>query len=613
MYIRRVQVEEGFLDGLDISFAQGLNVIIGERGTGKTSLIELIRFCLDVQGYTPQSAQRSMKHALSVLGSGQVTVTLTDGERDTLVTRTASIESPRASGPYQPPLIFSQTEIESVGLQSQGRLHLLDAFTPDQEETELAESQAVSEVRSFTAQTEALRREVARIDAKVDQISALDEQITHLTPQEQELNTVLAEAHDKKTQLDAISAQVANAAARIAVIERFLHSISQWSASLSAHVSSAPLLEPWPEGIGADLLTQSRRRVEIAISHVNSALAELQTVQAHAEVQQRLSIDKKLELEDQARQLRREVDSLQEGAGAMLRRGQQLRERKAELEPLRAVLSQRQDALRSLLAQRTDALDRLDSIRDHRFRTRNSVAAQLTETLGPRIRTGVGRAGQFGAYAAAIADSMRGSGLRYNELSSTLSSTVSPRELLEAADRNDFDLIADAAGITRDRAARALSHLRESDLGALATVPVEDAVTLQLLDGTSYKSIDELSTGQRCAVVLPLVLRHTDRVLIVDQPEDHIDNAFIAETLIVSVLNRTPSGQIIFSTHNANIPVLGEADRVIQLRSDGKRGFPVLQSTLRDPRIVRAITSVMEGGAEAFQQRVTFYSTHEAS
>ena len=59
MYIERVQIEEGFLDGLDVSFTRGLNVIIGERGTGKTSLIELVRFCLDVQGYTRESTKRS--------------------------------------------------------------------------------------------------------------------------------------------------------------------------------------------------------------------------------------------------------------------------------------------------------------------------------------------------------------------------------------------------------------------------------------------------------------------------------------------------------------------------------------------------------------------------
>ena len=114
-------------------------------------------------------------------------------------------------------------------------------------------------------------------------------------------------------------------------------------------------------------------------------------------------------------------------------------------------------------------------------------------------------------------------------------------------------------------------------------------------------------------MILPLILQHSGRVLIVDQPEDHIDNAFIADTLIVSVLARMANSQIIFSTHNPNIPVLGNADRVIQLSSDGRRGFPLLVSDLDDPSVIDAITTVMEGGAEAFKKRATFYNLYKIS
>jgi ABC-type cobalamin/Fe3+-siderophores transport system ATPase subunit len=91
------------------------------------------------------------------------------------------------------------------------------------------------------------------------------------------------------------------------------------------------------------------------------------------------------------------------------------------------------------------------------------------------------------------------------------------------------------------------------------------------MDRTTSQLID-LSTVQRCTVVLPLILEHSDRILVVDQPEDHIDNAFIVDTLIKSILRRSTSSQVILSTHNANIPVLGEAQLVVQLASDGRRG-----------------------------------------
>jgi len=40
--IRRIKVTGGFLDGIDLNFAPGLNCVIGERGTGKTTLLEFI-------------------------------------------------------------------------------------------------------------------------------------------------------------------------------------------------------------------------------------------------------------------------------------------------------------------------------------------------------------------------------------------------------------------------------------------------------------------------------------------------------------------------------------------------------------------------------------------
>ena len=613
MRIKRVQIEEGFLDGLDVSFASGLNVIIGERGTGKTSLIELVRFCLGVQGYTSDTAKRSLDHALSILGSGQVTVTLSDSERDTLVTRTASDESPRSSGPFVRPIILSQTEIETVGLRANGRIRLLDSIGGNRRATEAREAEACSEVRSLTAQADAQRREIDELARQVEEIPALDERIAVLAPQEQKLARVSANANKKKKQLDAISANIVASAVGVGAIERFSHSVSKWQSSLESLASAPPALEVWPEGAGPDLLGKCRASVERAKCHLDTALLELESAFSEAEANLRSSQETKLNIEDRARQLRKEVETVQRGAGVIVRQGQQLRERKAHLESLKKVLTERCKVLNSVLMQRDAALDRLDSIREQRFRLRNGVASELTETLGPRIRVRVFRAGQFEKFAAAIADTLRGSGLRYNELSAILAKNVSPRELLEAADTNDFDLVSEAAGITKDRAARVLGHLRECDLGVLATVTVEDTVALHLLDGADYKGIAQLSTGQRCTVILPLVLRHIERVLIVDQPEDHIDNAFIADTLITSVLARKTDSQIIFTTHNANIPVLGNADCVVQLGSDGKRGFPVLASSLNDPFVVNAITTVMEGGAEAFKRRARFYNRQQTS
>jgi hypothetical protein len=360
-------------------------------------------------------------------------------------------------------------------------------------------------------------------------------------------------------------------------------------------------------------LVSARARLQTVRANVNKAIAELGSIEGEVEGIVADANSRKLSLEERARELRAEIEALQAGAGAIVRRGQQLREQKAQLESLKTLAGERRRALSSVAKRRGEALDRLDRQRQERFGARSTTVSQLNAAVGPRISISLTRAGQFENYAATLADALKGSGLRYGDLSAALAKTISPRELLEACDTNDFDSIAEAASITRDRAARVVGHLRDADMGAIATTTIDDVVTFQLLDGKDYKDIGELSTGQRCTVILPIILQHFGRVIIVDQPEDHIDNAFIVDTVIRAILARSATTQMIFTTHNANIPVLGDADKVVQLGSNGRRGYVLVAGALDELTVVSAISTVMEGGAEAFERRAAFYRKHKKS
>jgi predicted ATP-dependent endonuclease of OLD family len=106
--IRRMQVEGGFLDGLDLRFERTLNVLIGGRGTGKSSIIELIRYCFDQPGWADEEdLTRSREQALSVLQDGQVTLSIEDGENDIAISRSADAEPEGLEPGLPPPLIFS--------------------------------------------------------------------------------------------------------------------------------------------------------------------------------------------------------------------------------------------------------------------------------------------------------------------------------------------------------------------------------------------------------------------------------------------------------------------------------------------------------------------------
>lgn len=610
MLLERIQVDEGFLDGLDVRFTPGLNVLIGARGTGKTSVIELLRFALGVGGTTTEATKRSVEHAKAVLGSGQVTVTASVGSQLLVITRTATDVSPRASSPYSAPIIFSQTEIETVGLQPSGRLRLIDSFVTDRLHSGQEEQALASQISSATAEIDGVAREISALDAQLSDLPAVEAALADIAPKEEQLATSSAAAAEHKGRLDAVSGVIASLSITMSFLERFGQTVRDWHKPLDQLYQNGPDVESWVSTDEEDPAKELRSSFTTAVESVAEVADQFAAIEkAAAALVQKHAADR-VRLEEAARELRRSIESVQQGAGTLARQAAGLRERKAQLQALEHRTAERRQKLASLQERRGRLLDDLDRLREHRFQARTNIAAKLSKDLGPRIRVSVSRAGLVGGYADAVADALRGSGLRYTELASQIAERMSPRELLESAEANDFNNVADIVGINRDRAARVVAHLREKGLGDLATCQVEDDVGLLLLDGQDFKPITNLSTGQRCTVILPLILEHQERVVVVDQPEDHIDNAFIAETLIRAVRNRPPESQVIFSTHNANIPVLGNANNVVHLGSDGRRGFVLSANPLDNPRSVSAITNVMEGGRQAFEQRAKFYTRH---
>ena len=121
----------------------------------------------------------------------------------------------------------------------------------------------------------------------------------------------------------------------------------------------------------------------------------------------------------------------------------------------------------------------------------------------------------------------------------------------------------------------------------------------------NYRELNKLSTGQQCTAILHLLLLDNKDPLILDQPEDNLDNAFIADR-IVSELRRAKLGrQFLFATHNANIPVFGDAEWIGVLNVvDGKGEIPVEQQGAIDQiEIQKLAANILEGGKSAFNQR----------
>lgn len=201
---------------------------------------------------------------------------------------------------------------------------------------------------------------------------------------------------------------------------------------------------------------------------------------------------------------------------------------------------------------------------------------------------------------------LKGCGLQYARLAARIVESLSPEELSRIVRRGDKNRLAEDGDMPEDHASRIIAHLQDSEhIGRLETIDLGDEPLIALKDGSDFKNSADLSTGQRCTVILPILLFESDRPLLIDQPEDNLDNAFVYDTIVRSLRGVKASRQLIFVTHNPNIPVLGEAERVFVFSSDGRHGTVSNVGTVEE--VKDQIEHLLEGGKEAFILRMQKY------
>lgn len=118
-----------------------------------------------------------------------------------------------------------------------------------------------------------------------------------------------------------------------------------------------------------------------------------------------------------------------------------------------------------------------------------------------------------------------------------------------------------------------------------------------------FKDITQGSPGQKNAVILSFILSYGTQPLILDQPEDDLDNHLIYDMIVRHIRKIKEKRQIIIVTHNANIVVNGNADLVIPLIAEGGETIINNQGTIQDEQVRDEICRVMEGGRTAFEMR----------
>jgi predicted ATPase len=607
MRIDRLEVSGGFLDGLNVTFLEGLNVLIGARGAGKTSVLELIRFVLAIPAMTEEAEAEAGEQALAILGDGTVTLYVSVGGQPVVFTRTGFDEAPSASRPYESsmPLIVSQNEIEAIGLDPSSRREILDRLV---------------EPAGPSARAPKSRNEVAAIERRLELLREEREGVVEQAERAKELEARLAEAEKEQKSGAANTEKLEKLQTQVAEMS---DEVGQLRAAADSYGVAAEALADWREQIheasaepslpelpSSAVDSQVAAKIAAAGEGLRKADAALEAAEKLVSRARKEKDTKRSRQQKKLKEMNDQLDKIETGAGELGRKVSALRQELKGAQAQQKRAAQLAKQIEKLMKQRETALDRLEAVSSNRFEHRKRCAEELTDRFNGRIEVRVDKSGELSSYEAALVELLQGSNLRYKTLAARLTPKVSPRELVAAVEAGDSKRLADLADIDDDRSRRLLAHLEGRSLSSLLMAPLDDAVDFALLDGQEYKVTRNLSMGQRCTVVLPLLLAEEHEAILLDQPEDHLDNAFIVDTLVSAIRNRSEGGQAIVATHNANIPVLGDARQVVVLASDGRRGFVASAADLDAAPSVEAITTLMEGGRKAFAKRAAFYTAH---
>jgi len=613
--IRSLKVSDGFLDGLDVEFSDHLNVVIGSRGSGKTTLLELIRFGLGVEPTNKAEADRLIR---GNLGHGRVILTIETQSGSVYTVERSHGGRPQvfAPGGELVPIsiergvlfgaeVFGQNEIEATANNPEYQLQLIDRFADE------GLKEVEDRIQALLRRAERAQHELLPVLRELDDVPVEELQDKRLELAEElrlleqaggesvELKTALVERGKREREETALSAWIEHLTGEVDTIRSVANG---FASGLVEHLPGDALDGPNTavmkklakdlEGLRSAFQKGFQKledRLRTSLEKAESSRGEVAEVHAQLEA-------KYAELLNQheaarARQHRRnQLTSLQQEVDGRLRkRATQLASKREKEEVWEEITRE------------------LAELREERANLRAAVVRRLNKDLADApvrlvFRQGADRSDYEELLSRAFSKA-RPRLQRHKPLIDCLTKD-SPRRLVSRIRRGAKGELEEL-GLGAHQAARVIDVLANTkelfdlevmDLGDLA------AIEYRIEEGV-WRGSQNLSTGQKSSAVLPLLLLDSMRPLVTDEIESHLDQATLVESVISQVRRVRGRRQLIFATHNANVPVCGDMGdtRVIVLASSANHAWVDQIGSVSETK--EKILSLLEGGQEAFETR----------
>ena len=617
--IERIRFTGGYLDGVDIELSEHLNAVIGGRGTGKSTLLECIRFAFELEPFGKAANAQHEAILKNNLGAekGLIEVTLRPAAmlgRQFTVSRKYGNQAVVVGedgnvSPYRPKdllpgiELYGQNEIYEMTRDDQSRHQLVERFLEGEHEqfdTEI--SKVLARLKENRESIERALEQKADIEADVECLPRLEDQAKQFQALGLDEKLKIIPKLEQEKQLNGRANEE---------IDRVKEAIETLKDSLPDTVFlSDANLDGLPH---ADLLKQQRETLEGFKALLIQALTQLDqfastTSEKLLPIQQQLAEKIRAE-EQQLENAFKEIPTSQGKTGRQIgAEYQRLLKQIEQIRPKQTALQSRQAHIDELYHQRKKLFLALNQQTSARASAMQKSVKRLNHKLDEKVRLSL----QPESNRQVLVDflgSCNLEGVGAKRLAWVLEGDFSPANLASTIREDEEALQQSNWGVTAT-VIQALRRLPERTLLELEerVIPDTMAIELNVTHGEQdalFRPIEDLSTGQQCTAVLHLLLLDNQDPLILDQPEDNLDNAFIAERIVAELRRAKLSRQFLFATHNANIPVFGDAEWIGVLSAEGNKGqiLPAQQGAIDKPEVQKLAADILEGGKSAFNQR----------
>ena len=608
--------EGGFLNGTVFRFNPNLNILVGGRGAGKSTVIESLRYVLNLAPIGEEARKAHDGIVRQVLKNGTKIMVQIRSCRPTeqvyVIERTVpnppiirsesgEISNLSVQEIFPNLEVYGQHEIAELTGSPEKLTALLRRFAESDVELEREKRDLQRELQKTRQSLLTVKGELQQVNERLATLPALEETLVRFreTGLESKLRLqsllvreerLLGEVPERWETFAECLAAIRQELPidRTFVSERALRDMP--NRKLFAEVSD--ILEKMERGA-----EEAAKRLATAIKQVEGSFDSIRVMwrkrrdEAQTEYQRILRELQKSSIDgEEFLQLQREIEALRP-----------MGERRTRLQLAKAECLQRRQIL----------LAEWEDVKARKFRLLDQAAKKISKQLDSLVKVQITAAGDRGPLEDFLRDKVGG---RLSEAIELL--TKAPELSLPefvATCRAGAEALQVAYAIPPSQAVRLAGASEEALLLAEELeLPPTTEIRLNLAPlgaAPVWRTLGELSTGQKATAVLLLLLLESDAPLIVDQPEDDLDNRFIMSAVVPRIRREKWLRQFVFSTHNANIPVLGDAEMVLGLSDaeeagdSGAQVAPEHMGAIDVSSVRKLIEEVLEGGKEAFENR----------